>query len=657
MRYGDQPKIAQKIIKLHSQLQQCRDLLGQKTSATLAAKFSQAYREDKSVWGAVSQQIGKTSVRSAITAAQKKYHNEFELQQGMGLWLMSLEDIVQNTHGSFDYLIIDEATQVNLASTIPALNIAENLIVLGDTKQLRHYSFLSNEQEKRIAERLELPEGSYASFRSTSFLDYIDDYLAQIGKMEAITLLDEHYRSAPPLMQFNSDQFYEGNVQVLTGFSSKNRLHALHLDWQMVPGGVWEEKTNVQEANALIVFLQNLIANEKSQSHKTTIGVLSFFSAQAEYLKKNLLTRLSTEEIRQHQIKIGTPFSFQGEERDQMLISCTVDDEVHHGTWNYLNKPDVFNVATSRARRLQTLFLSATPGKLPVSSLLRQYYQFSRPDNLTSEPVTPESWLVELTAKLKQAGFNVEYQHKIADIDIDLILEKNGQMLAVDLIGFPGDVGEAVHLKRYKALFRAGIPLYPLLAVEWLLHQDDSIVDLLNWIRELQSRLSYNAEHLSSISEPSIATGTEELAVLIFPDHLLLLNQLLQAPELNRAVEFNIAAQVTTLSNISQLLAQMFEVTSLSYQRYQASINAAVKKYLDNLITFQMLYKQVWESTGADHSYWNTLIQPIRARHQELTNALAKMLIELQQQIAKSDSEDKLLLDDLDELAERLKNY
>ena len=49
-----------------------------------------------------------------------------------------------------------------------------------------------------------------------------------------------------------------------------------------------------------------------------------------------------------------------------------------------------------------------------------------------------------------------------------MLAQKNGQFIAIDLVGFPGDVGDFYKLERYKMLERGKIKLFPLPYAYWL---------------------------------------------------------------------------------------------------------------------------------------------------------------------------------------------
>jgi len=649
--YDEKNSLNKQINQQRSAVDDLKSAFFAHVNSLLVQSFYGAFSASRSQWSALIQGLKKNSMKVAAQASKRGEQTPFLPGNGLKIWLVKLDEIPEHTYGLFDAVIIDEATQANMAEIIPAIAMANQLIVAGDPRQLRHYSFVSREQEQRIAQSLKLTDDDVTSYRSTSFLDFTEHYLLSSGQVNAITLLDEHYRSAPPLMNFNSEVFYEGGVQVLTGLQEMEGP-CLHLHWRYIDG-VREDKVNVTEAAAVLNELAVIIEKERhlASDEKTTLGVLSFFRDQTEYLKKAILNECSLTDIKAHKIKIGTPFSFQGEERDHMLISCSVDDDVHHGTWGYLNKPDVFNVATSRARHRQTLFLSADPKKLPSQSVLRAYHDFSigsRKDRTEQAP--SGAWYKDLLSTLKKIGFEVAEDRRIADIPIDLIAEANGNSIAIDLIGFPGDVGDSVHLNRYQALQRAGIPLFPLTAKEWLVSKQTVLGQLHEWVGAHKSALNV------SPTKGKVAVEQKLDRVLVRDDLWQRFVNFQQAPEIiaEFGQSFNDLDQ--KLDHTEQLLGTLFQPGSLTYVRYQSAVNSVLEKFLDNLDTFSLLHTQVWEGGTTDHSYWKSLISPIKERYRESNVALLNLYEKLQHNVAAQTTDD-FALNDLENLAERLKDY
>ena len=663
-QHKQQGSLLPQIEALQKNVDQHHASLGAVASAVLKQRFQRAFSRNPVGWSQQSLYVGQLGVFGAAQKICAQGEQPVALQSGIGIWLATLDDVPECTDGNFDWVIVDEATQANMASVLPAIASAKSLVVAGDPRQLRHYSFLSGAQEERIARELELQEASLPRYRSTSFFDFVHDHLMNSTQAKAITLLDEHYRSVPPLMRFNSEAFYNDEVKVLTGLNADDGL-ALQLNWQYV-NGQRVNKVNTAEVNAVVQHLKSLIEKQASDAEKTSYGVLSFFRDQSEALKKAILSELTLQQIRDHRIKIGTPYSFQGEERDHMLISCAVDRDAVAGTWNYLNKPDVFNVATSRARSQQTLFLSVPANALPASSILRRYHDFSLPTKTIAKPDQIEPWLSQLVTAITQgdtSDLRVEYHHQIADIDIDLLLSQQHKRIAIDLIGFPGDRGIAVHVSRYCTLARVGILLYPLTAFDWMFNPAKVIDEIRQWLHQKPDRLN----QLPSTGTSVTRKQSNELTTAPFfsARPMTLVNERVwqdfldcaQAPELSVAWGFNLNIMVEKLTQMDQLLPKLFQTGTVTFQRYKSAINSALEPYLENLSTYRLLHAQVWESNSADPDYWQSLTQPIFARHEKITEVLLKLHREMQLEVAKGGKGNEFALTDIESLAEQLKEY
>lgn len=649
--------LVSRIEDLHQQIESHQRSIGAVATAVLKQRFQRTVARDTQTWSRQTQAIRNSSVRGGAEALKAEGDRPVPMQSGLGIWLVKLEDIPDSTYGDFDWVIIDEATQVNLASAIPAMAKAKSLVVAGDPRQLRHVSFLSNEQESRILSELELSPEEVAPFRKMSLFDFTEQNLMNAGTPKAVSLLDEHYRSIPPLMRFNSEQFYNNDVQVLTGLHS-DEGHALNLSWQQV-NGRRIDKVNQAEVDAIVQQVKQTV-EQQATTEKESLGVLSFFTDQTEALKRALLSELSVQQVRDHRLKIGTPFSFQGAERDHMFISCGVDVDAHPGTWNYLNRPDVFNVATSRARTKQTLFLSVPPAQLPTNSILRQYHGFSFPTPLPPVVSTKEPWLQQLVAAITAFGARVEYHHRIADIEIDLLVTEGERRLGIDLIAFPGKLGGAVHLSRYAALRRVGIELFALTAFDWMFDPQQVVSDIRHWLENKNQRLQASP---SKAVQP--AAGAMKTSLYLSADRPDLVNEpawsLLiecsQSAELSSAWGFHINDMVRQLRQMDALLPKLFQSGSVTYVRYKSAVNSLLDPYLENLSTYRLLHAQVWEASHADRDYWQQLTAPIMERHQQVTEALSELLKNMQIEVARSGSLEEFALKDVEALTERLKKF
>ena len=215
----------------------------------------------------------------------------------------------------------------------------------------------------------------------------------------------------------------------------------------------------------------------------TTVGILSPFRAQVDALTKAVNAYAQDQglvyHLAKHQLKIGTAHSFQGEERDVMLISLALGKSDNAGSLRFLEQEDVFNVSITRARHRQVIYHSAQPEDLPPSSLLAKYLSFSGQSLTSQDQMSSENeaddFAKQFTEKCALRNISCRINQSVASIPVDVLLEKKGKFLGVDLVGYPGYTQDAVGVNRHQILERAGMKLIPVGFVEWQVQQENVI--------------------------------------------------------------------------------------------------------------------------------------------------------------------------------------
>ena len=86
------------------------------------------------------------------------------------------------------------------------------------------------------------------------------------------------------------------------------------------------------------------------------------------------------ETIEKHRLDVGTAHTFQGDERDVMLLSWTFAPNSHTQSLIFAQKPNLFNVAITRARHKLINFISRDINELP-EGLLRNYLEYVKKIN------------------------------------------------------------------------------------------------------------------------------------------------------------------------------------------------------------------------------------------------------------------------------------
>jgi hypothetical protein len=438
-----------------------------------------------------SLQAFNKAIRSRTSKRQFELFDDIEysaLLSAFPVWLVSLNTlyrVLPLKAEMFDLVIIDEATQCNISSCLPALHRAKRAMVVGDTKQLRHYSFLAKRKEAQLTAKNDLTPDTegVVSYRDNSILDLT---LNALNSHQQLAFLDEHFRSKPELIHFSNEHFYQSKLKVMQHRPCTNSGH-LHL--KRIDGTRDKSGVNHLETEHVIDSIRDQISEDVQAGINHTIGVISPFRHQSEHIAKEIEANFNEAEILRHKIRVATPYGFQGEERDIMLISFSVDNESKRAAV-YLNKTDVFNVTITRARQKQILFLSLDETQLPEHNLLRRYLgsisEFEATHSVTSEL---DEFQQNVVSELIKLDIETWPGYTIAGTEVDILCRHNNQYLAIDLIGFPGPWADYFELNTYKLFKRAGVEVLPISYGLWVVDKETCIAKVAKKLGVTQNQM------------------------------------------------------------------------------------------------------------------------------------------------------------------------
>lgn len=305
----------------------------------------------------------------------------------------------------FDYLIIDEASQGDLLSSIQAMNCAKNVVVIGDSKQLE---FIEEQrlvdEASRLATLIDVPD-AYRYDRH-SILSSVKQAVGNVPT----TLLREHYRSAPAIIEFCNQMFYDGKL------ISMNKNTGTHLEIiKTVPGNHARKNPygsglyNQREVDEI----KNLLLDHVNRD----VGVITPFRYQAQMILNSL---------NDSKIEVDTVHRFQGRQKEEIILSFVVNN-LNEASAEAINKIDDFvtnrsllNVAISRAKHKVTLIVSDQlyHSKNNIIKALIQYieYMYKTKTTRTSEIKSAFDYLYEVnkdsTLKLYKNNYKL-YQSEL----------------------------------------------------------------------------------------------------------------------------------------------------------------------------------------------------------------------------------------------------
>ena len=283
-------------------------------------------------------------------ALHKKYHSKTRLVYGDIKDLTRLADLVLDQYPLvlsttfsartslpgqvFDYLIMDEASQVSIETGSLALTCARNAVIVGDTMQLPNV--LTDE------DRLKL-DGIFREFKvqqgyncaEYSFLQSVCTILPNVEQ----TLLREHYRCHPTIINFCNQRFYAGNLLIMTqDHDEKDVMMA----FKTVPGHHCRNHYNQREID---VVRQEVLPHLKNIDD---VGIITPYNNQVEEFNKQIPT-----------LEAATIHKYQGREKDSIIMSV-VDDQITE----FSDDSNLMNVAISRAKKQFCLVVSGNEQEL-----------------------------------------------------------------------------------------------------------------------------------------------------------------------------------------------------------------------------------------------------------------------------------------------------
>lgn len=390
--------------------------------------------------------------------------------------------------GSFDLVIMDEASQSDIRE-LPALLRGKKILVVGDDKQVSPTAaFIDNAKIDRL-ERSFLKGQAFKSILlpGSSLYD-----LAKVMFPDKLVMLKEHFRCVEPIIRF-SMRFYPEPLVPLRVPTTQERLDPPLVDIYVPDGRRTGDKQNRREAEIIVEEIRKLVLDPalsrvEGQERWRTIGVISLIGGkQAALVNRMLIEEIGDEVMRRHHIACGDSATFQGDERDVVFLSM-VADPVSKQAQTATQFEQRFNVAMSRARDRLVLVRSVTEEELKPDDLkARVIRHFRDPMAAACAPIGELGSMCEsnferdILRRLIDRGFQVTPQVGALGYRIDLVVEgPNGRRLAIECDGdkYHGPDRWADDMRRQRTLERVGWRFWRCWASSFALDPDGCMADL-----------------------------------------------------------------------------------------------------------------------------------------------------------------------------------
>ena len=263
---------------------------------------------------------------------------------------------------SFPFVIIDESNQSNeLNSIIPLIHHCEQLVLIGDNKQLMPNNY-SNESNKLGLNK--------------SLLERLYDF--QIN----YCILDTQYRMHSSLFEFSSKEFYDNKI--ISGISNEWRILQkikfpnpnYNIMFININGNEqFDQKLNSIYNEFEINKVLNIVNKISNEINDKSIGIISPYYSQVKRIKKALYDN----KIYENNICIDLIEAFQGIEKDIIIISLVKNSD--SGKFNYINDYRKVNFLLTRAKF--GLIVIGNENYIKNNEYLKKWYQFVQEKNLS----------------------------------------------------------------------------------------------------------------------------------------------------------------------------------------------------------------------------------------------------------------------------------
>lgn len=219
----------------------------------------------------------------------------------------------------FDYLIIDESSQVDIIKSAVCFSCCRNMVVVGDSMQLAH---IVDQQSKDTAAQL------HAEYSIPPAYDYVkQNILTSLKSLYRdnikTVLLKEHYRCHPTIIGFCNKKYYDNKLVIMTSADS----HPFRIIETNISGG--QDNYNQRQIDETDFYIRKNYAADF-----TKVGVITPYRKHADMLQKQLPGASEADTIHK----------FQGREKD-VIIFNTVRNKIGA----FIDNPNLINVAVSRA--------------------------------------------------------------------------------------------------------------------------------------------------------------------------------------------------------------------------------------------------------------------------------------------------------------------
>ncbi|MBW4500106.1 MAG: hypothetical protein KME57_11235 [Scytonema hyalinum WJT4-NPBG1] len=424
-------------------------------------------------------------------------------------WMMSPLSVSQYINADvihFDVLIFDEASQLRTEDVVPSIIRSNQVIIIGDRKQLPPTSFFVTGDSEESEDDLNDEDDA----RYESVLDECSNFM--FGRT-----LKWHYRSQDErLIAFSNKHFY---CNELVTFPNPVQNPDLGVWFKYVPDGVYDRggrRDNRREAQVVAQLALEHFQRFPDQS----LGIVAFSEPQANAIQEQIEILGKDYPDLETFCNDNSPRFFlkaletiQGDERDVILLSVGYARDSQgkfsliFGPLNKQGGERRLNVAVTRAKSKITLVSSIEAGDIDLTrtqskgvKALRDYLEYAASGGERLQGNSYKDTLdfdspfeQDVYHALVQQGYTIRTQVGCSGYRIDLAVVNNNRP-GEFLLGIECD-GASYHSSptardrdrlRQQVLERLGWKIHRIWSTDWFRNKPAQVRLLLERIKQLQ---------------------------------------------------------------------------------------------------------------------------------------------------------------------------
>jgi hypothetical protein len=231
----------------------------------------------------------------------------------------------------FDLMVMDEAGQCDVATSLIPISKCENMVLIGDTNQLKPIIVFEESRNQRLRSQFGIDK-TYDYYNNSILTLY-----KGIDNISRDILLSYHYRCGRDIINYSNMRFYENRLN-LSKIQANGNLQLIAVS----NVNQKDRNANIEEAQEILRYI--------AENNLTDTFIVTPFRNQEAVLNYYLKTAKANQEI-DESVSCGTIHKIQGQENKTIIISTSLSRNTSARTYEWIkNNSQLINVAVTRAK-------------------------------------------------------------------------------------------------------------------------------------------------------------------------------------------------------------------------------------------------------------------------------------------------------------------